>query len=191
MEHFYQQIGEDWFDYAEFYKEVVAKFPTGSHFVEVGSWRGRSASFMAVEILNSGKKIRLDCIDHWILGPENYAAHLFDFPIEFLDDRDWLYKQFLLNTSPVSEIVRPIRLESTTAASLYEDSSLDFVFIDATHEEADVNRDLDAWLPKVKSGGIISGHDYSWTGVKNPVNKRFRDSVRRKGECWIVDILAL
>ena len=65
MEHFYQNLGQDWFTYPQLYKGMVEKFNEGSHFVEVGVWKGRSASFMAVEIHNSGKKIKFDCVDTW------------------------------------------------------------------------------------------------------------------------------
>ena len=53
MEHFYQNIGEDWMDYQELYSEMVNHFTDDSHFVEIGSWKGRSSSYMAVEIYNS------------------------------------------------------------------------------------------------------------------------------------------
>lgn len=39
MEHFFQNIGEDWFTYPNLYKHVVDKFTNDSHFVEIGySW---------------------------------------------------------------------------------------------------------------------------------------------------------
>ena len=51
MEHFYQSVGEEnWFDYQELYSSMVNHFCDGAHFVEVGSWKGRSAAFMGVEI---------------------------------------------------------------------------------------------------------------------------------------------
>lgn len=49
---------------------------------------------------------------------------------------------------------------SVDAASKFEDESLDWVYIDANHNFINVAKDLDAWVPKVKKGGIISGHDY-------------------------------
>ena len=55
MEHFYQKIGEDWFTYPNLYKKMVSDANENSHFVEVGVWKGRSAAFMAVEIINSKK----------------------------------------------------------------------------------------------------------------------------------------
>ena len=68
MEHFYQNLsGENWFTYPNLYKEMVEKCSADStsHFVEVGSWKGRSASFMGVEIINSNKIIKFDCVDTW------------------------------------------------------------------------------------------------------------------------------
>ena len=40
------------------------------------------------------------------------------------------------------------------------DGFFDFVFIDANHSYEAVREDVAAWAPKVRSGGIVSGHDY-------------------------------
>lgn len=45
----------------------------------------------------------------------------------------------------------------------FEDESLDFVYIDGNHFEEYIKRDLEIWWKKVKSGGILSGHDYNHT----------------------------
>ncbi len=37
---------------------------------------------------------------------------------------------------------------------------LDLVFIDANHGYDECKRDIKTWLPKVRKGGIIAGHDY-------------------------------
>ena len=66
MEHFYKNINsENWFGYEDLYSSMVSKFGDGSHFVEVGVWKGTSACFMAVEIINSKKNIQFDCVDTW------------------------------------------------------------------------------------------------------------------------------
>lgn len=49
---------------------------------------------------------------------------------------------------------------SVEASRQFEDESLDFIFIDCNHDFAHVVEDLAAWSPKVKKGGIISGHDF-------------------------------
>jgi len=55
----------------------------------------------------------------------------------------------------------PMRgLSVEVAASAFAPRSLDFVYIDANHNLPNVIADLAAWVPKVKDGGIIAGHDY-------------------------------
>jgi hypothetical protein len=46
------------------------------------------------------------------------------------------------------------------AASLIAPESLDFVYIDASHDYESVKQDLACWWPKVKFGGMFAGHDY-------------------------------
>jgi predicted O-methyltransferase YrrM len=49
---------------------------------------------------------------------------------------------------------------SVDAAKDFEDGSLDAVYIDANHADPYVTQDIEAWAPKVRKGGIVSGHDY-------------------------------
>lgn len=53
-----------------------------------------------------------------------------------------------------------IRKSSIDAANNFKDSYFDFIFIDADHTFDGVLKDLETWYPKIKSGGILSGHDY-------------------------------
>ncbi len=46
----------------------------------------------------------------------------------------------------------------------FPDQSIDIVYVDADHSYEGVTKDLELWTPKVKTGGIISGHDYDPTG---------------------------
>jgi hypothetical protein len=172
MEHFYQNIGEDWMDFQELYSEMVNYFPDNSHFVEVGSWKGRSASYMAVEIINSKKRIKFDCVDTWLGSVEHIVPNSPFFVKELIHDKDWLYYQFLNNTRPVCDIINPIRLSSLDAVNQYSNRSLDFVFIDASHEYNDVKKDILSWYPKIKKGGFIAGHDFTtFEGVEQAVNE--------------------
>jgi Methyltransferase domain len=52
-----------------------------------------------------------------------------------------------------------IKGESTEIAKTFADCSLDIVFIDGDHREEAVLADIAAWLPKIRYGGTISGHD--------------------------------
>ena len=165
MNHYYQSI-KGWFSFKQVYEEAVRDAPNPAHFVEVGSYKGRSASFMAVEIINSGKKIRFDCVDTWQgsegnqkLEPEHVAGVMYDV--------------FLNNTSPVKDSLIAFRCSSVEGAKLYADNSLDFVFIDADHKYQHVVDDLKAWWPKVKPGGVFAGDDFHGAGVKKAVEEMF------------------
>jgi hypothetical protein len=54
-----------------------------------------------------------------------------------------------------------IRKSSIEASKDIEDGSLDFIYIDGSHNFDSVMLDLLHWIPKVKEGGIVSGHDYN------------------------------
>jgi predicted O-methyltransferase YrrM len=182
MEHFYQNLGEAWFTYPTLYSEMVNYFPENSHFVEVGTWKGMSAAYMAVEIINSGKNIKFDCVDIW-----EYVKNLQNDIDKNLYTN--LYNIFLNNISPVKHIINPIKALSSDAANQYADESLDFVFIDAAHDYKSVKNDITAWYPKIKKTGIIAGHDCYMTTVSRAVNEFFHNKeviLREKDQCWLV-----
>lgn len=186
MEHIYQQpqFGEEWFTYPKLYTEMVQKFPSGSKFVEVGSWKGKSAAYMAVEIINSGKDIEFYCVDTWGGSKE----HQKEFDLENL------YDIFLNNMGPVENNYIPMRTTSILGSEKFGDRSLDFVFIDASHEYEDVKNDIISWLPKVKNGGILAGHDYTsdqnsvFFGVYRAVNELL-SNVHETEQCWIYNVV--
>ncbi len=168
MQHIYHQpqFGEDWFTYPEVYQQMVQRFPSGSTFVEIGSWKGKSSAFMAVEIANSGKQIDFYCIDTFKGSVEHQNNP--ELPV--------LYEIFKSNMKPVEDYYKDLRMSSMEAVSKFQDESLDFVFIDGSHDYVDIKDDIIHWLPKVKKGGILAGHDYypppqpnSW-GMRNVSN---------------------
>ena len=72
-----------------------------------------------------------------------------------------------------------LKMDSVEAAQHVKDDSLDFVFIDGDHSYVGTKRDIKAWLPKVKEGGWICGHDYdnqnTLGDVKSAVDEMFKD----------------
>jgi predicted O-methyltransferase YrrM len=158
---------------------VVDKFPSNSHFVEVGTWKGMSAAYMAVEIINSGKNIRFDCVDTWDFVPSQTEIPECKF--------ENLYETFLNNIEPVKHQIKPVKALSWDGANYYTDKSLDFIFIDAAHDYESVKKDINAWFPKLKKGGVIAGHDYTWCDdVKKAVHEFFGDKIIDETEgCWV------
>ena len=49
---------------------------------------------------------------------------------------------------------------SNELIDLFQDESLDFVYIDGNHAYDFVIEDIKLWYPKVKKGGLVMGHDY-------------------------------
>jgi predicted O-methyltransferase YrrM len=72
--------------------------------------------------------------------------------------------------------------DSVEQSEKIQDNSLDMVYIDAAHDYDSVMADLNAWYPKVKSGGFICGHDYHDVfGVKKAVgdfNKNYNLKIK-------------
>jgi hypothetical protein len=163
MEHFYDTI-EGWMGYEDTYREAVRITPDGGTIVEVGSFLGRSAAFMAVEIANSGKKIRFVCVDQFT---GHLGAGLFDGRCSI--------PTFHANMARggISHLVEAMEELSVDASKAFSDASVDFVFIDAAHDYDNVRADICAWLPKVKPGGVIAGHDYGsgWPMVRVAVQE--------------------
>ena len=66
------------------------------------------------------------------------------------------------------------------------------MFIDAAHDYENVKLDIQHWLPKVRVGGIIAGHDYDprWEGVIKAVDESFSGkNIEIDGLAWIDKII--
>lgn len=164
-DHYYQTI-QGWFNFTGPYREMVANAVDGAHFVEVGCWKGRSAAFLGVEILKSGKNITLHCVDHFLGSDEE--AHQLDGELPNL------YKLFLKNMKPCVDAGMKLEiheLDSAGAAAQFKDASIDFVWLDAGHDYPSVKADLEAWMPKVKPGGYLGGDDWPMKGVGDAVTE--------------------
>jgi predicted O-methyltransferase YrrM len=191
MKHFFENI-HGWFTFPNLYTQIANHYPDESHFVEIGVWKGKSAAYMAVELINNNKtNIQFDCIDTWEGSEEHTDPNSGYFEPGLLEDKNWLYKHFLENIESVKHIINPIRKPSLEAVNSYQDNSLDFIFIDASHDYENVLKDIKAWYPKCKpQTGVISGHDYSWgPEVKKAVHDFFDPlglTVQEQEGCWIV-----
>jgi len=170
--------GEDWFSFPDVYRRLIANSAIDGKIVEVGSWKGKSTAFLLVEAWNKSPRIEIYAVDTW-LGSQEHAD-------EECIKNETLYDEFLANVKPVSRQLVPLRMTSLKGANFFPDDCLDAVFIDAAHDYENVKADIAAWLPKVKKGGLIGGHDYmcGWPGVDRAVAEAF-NSVDFQDNCWV------
>ena len=188
--HFYQNI-QGWFNYQQFYTDMVKSLPKNSHIVEIGAWKGCSSAYLATEIYNSGKNIKLDVVDLWTGEEDDPTAFTTD--TEFMAYNKNIYPLFMKNLSPIYDKINmsAIQMSSAKASQLYDDKSLDFVFIDANHSYKEVKNDILNWLPKLKSGATFAGHDYnpnSFPGVIQAVNELFPNNFTVVGDVWFTKV---
>lgn len=164
----------------DLYSRMVKKF-NNAVFVEIGTWKGRSTVYMAEEIRKHKKKISFFAIDFF----EEY--HLQD---SLTKSGPHIYDEYIANIEPVKKYITTIKGNSHIVYEEFNDESIDFLFIDGNHDYEAVKKDIQLWYPKVKNGGIISGHDYDWDTVKQAVDEYF-DSVEvivaEGGYVWIAN----
>lgn len=124
---------------------------------EVGVRDGNFSKF----ILDNTTVKKLYAIDPW----ENN---------EELSECEVAYNNCKNALSPFGERAEMIKAYSPFVSEMFDDESLDFVYIDGLHDYDSVKSDINAFYPKVKKGGIIAGHDYhqlDWPGVFYAVNE--------------------
>jgi predicted O-methyltransferase YrrM len=130
--------------------------------VEVGSWLGASALFMAGQT-----KSPIICVDTFLasnelLWREGKVKNL-------LENFDSLYNQFCANitNADLNNQISPLTMTSSAAAELFSKQGVkvDMVYIDAGHREREVYADLQDWWPLTNK--VIVGDDYNsaWPGV--------------------------
>lgn len=79
-----------------------------------------------------------------------------------------------------------LAMPSHEAADHIKDESLDFIFIDADHSYENCKQDIELWVPKVRLGGMISGHDYQtlFPGVVKAVDESFAAFELAEDSVW-------
>lgn len=83
------------------------------------------------------------------------------------------------------------REDTVSAAGHYDDGFFDIIYIDADHTYEGCKRDIEAWYPKVRKGGFLTGDDFSDskapnTGVKFGVKQAVREFSEKAGVPYYV-----
>lgn len=131
--------------------ELYQLLPENSIVVELGCAEGLFSS----DILKWPNVSKLYMVDAWQTIPNQFGDGASE---QVWHDKN--YSAAMLRVNFAIEKVKVLRGISWDMAKNVEDESLDLLYLDACHSYGCVMNDLKAWAPKVKSGGIIAGHDY-------------------------------
>jgi predicted O-methyltransferase YrrM len=147
--------------------------PPNGRAVEVGSWKGKSTYILASVCRKKGAQLTsIDTFSGNIVAEGGVPADNAIYK-EAEADPDLFFRTHIarsLRGFPVDYL----KMTSARAAAKIKNASLDFCFIDGDHTLPVVYQDIRNYLPKVKKGGLLLGHDYS--PVANPANQ-VKDSV--------------
>ncbi len=178
-----------WFQWRRHQEEAVSHFADGSRFVEVGCYLGRSICSLGEVVSEAGRDIRIVGVDTARgSGPEGSAEH--DAHGSAVDHGGGTFAGLLHRNIIDCGLVDAIQLiisDSVAAADFFADGSLAWVHIDARHDYDSVVADINAWEPKVRPGGWLSGDDYQadwWPGVVNAVSDTLPDATSWESMQW-------
>lgn len=151
--------------YIQFVK-LLRSYKVGA---EIGVWRG----LFTRAICKYNPQIKLYAIDSWKDGMVNGRK------------MDFWYKDAVKRLS--SYKCEIIRNNSMDVVKKFADGTLDFVYIDASHESKDVEDDIREWSRKVRKGGIVAGHDY-YNGKYPDFDGSIRDyKIKDIVDKWVKD----
>jgi len=161
--------------------ETAGSISPGATWVELGAWKGRSFFTVAMGLPARSRLVAVD----------SFARATAALP--HVPTTDWVWNHFQAVLHGVRKlredlVLSVVRSDTASASQSFADGSVDLVFFDADHERDGLMRDIDAWTPKLKSGGTLCGHDYSpgFPGVVELIDERFpQRAVAVETSIWV------
>jgi len=157
------EFTSDWFSvHIPLWERWMAMLPSRKRFLEIGSYEGRSAVWLAGQLEEGGE---LTCVDPWIGNGEHAAPGV---PIE---DK---YERFQRNIKKRLQELDGIQVFVKRSASMpfltscynpdgaYGDDEFDFIYIDGSHLAKDCLADCILAWPLLRPGGLMVMDDYIW-----------------------------
>lgn len=144
---------------------------------ELGVKEGRFTAYL----IHNVPECSIIAVDLWGIMPERNEVGAETY-------KDWPQEEYYRNLVAWAKD-KPVevkRMLTSEAALEVPDGSLDFVFIDADHTASGVRRDILEWTPKVRKGGLISGHDINWPTVRGVVEELFPNYLKGSDNVWYV-----
>ena len=121
--------------------------------VEIGSWKGRSTTWLASGARLAGRRV-------YAIDPHHRSREYPDAETK---------NEFLANLARngLTAVVEPMVMSSEEAASRIVDP-VELLFIDGDHSYEAVRRDAELWLPRLIDGGTVMFHDVATAAYSGP-----------------------
>jgi len=168
----------------EWLHQTAQKLPEGALAVSLGAWLGRSDAALFTGALPS---VSVVSIDTW-RGTEGEPGH------EIAKTQN-IQAQYMENMANLDIVVKPynrarigpqyLQQDSVWAAQLFEPKSVDFLFVDDDHRNP--GGALDVWLPCMKDGSLVCGHDYFcfYEYIQPQVHARLHHIHEIRNSIWV------
>lgn len=124
--------------------------------IEIGVWEGEFASANLKKWTGE-----YHLCDNWAHRLDGSA----DKNMEDVGSWNGIKKRAIEKTSFAADRIRIHQGLSVEVAKSFPDGYFDWIYIDALHNYESVKADLNAWYPKLRKGGLLSGDDYG-TNIK-------------------------
>jgi predicted O-methyltransferase YrrM len=144
--------------------ETAAGMSDGATIVELGTFGGRSACAILAGLASAGVTANFTSIDR---RPMRLAA-----------------KNILERGLPVPDLVHG-ECRDDSVCGMFADGSVDWIFVDADH--GNTAEQLEVWAPKLKAGGLMSGHDITWPDVRAAVEDKYGKWLAAPGSLWTIE----
>ena len=160
----YQQRAEIIIDFMKDYK--VGELITG---VEIGVWQGDLVSFLLDLEPRIDKMYGIDPYScgtgYWRRARQRHWDNVYNE----------VFDKMYSNYGSRFELIR-----STSESSVNAIPMVDFVEIDGIHSYANVLQDIELYEKKVKSGGMLCGHDY-FGRYRRPIRRAVHEYAEKHG----------
>ena len=142
-------------------KDLINEIPNKGTMIEIGTFTGESTVIFGDHF---AKVIGIDPMLQDYDKQDPTSKFNFNEVLDMFNDR-------VKNHNNISLIQKT----SDDAVKELDSQTYDFIYIDGIHQYENVKQDIINYLPMVKKGGVIGGHDYgpSWPGVRQAVDEMF------------------
>jgi hypothetical protein len=160
----------DWFHWApEVWNQLIPLMPSRKAFLEIGSYEGRSTTWIVENMMDEEEGGQIICIDTWEGGEEHETMdeveHNFDHNMKLLKA-----------SHPDAVIGKHIGLSTIKLSELIGDEEgwlehFDFIYIDGSHIAKDVLTDACMAWTLLKKGGLMVFDDYTWGPPRDALHR--------------------